>query len=150
MTSDLPLSGVLCGFVRRNATVVVGLESLGDSKGVSVDLDRLGRQRFRGWRIHHRTVGDRVLAAVAVTVDRVCHSRPPDSSAWVQTALNALNSPAFGWVITACASGKILPLPTGMSGLRMTVQLVRRHRSSHRRRRQMARSPGWSNSWCSR
>ena len=32
---------------------------------------------------------------------------------WVHTALNALNSPAFGWVITACASGKILPLPTG-------------------------------------
>ena len=33
----------------------------------------------------------------------------------VHTALNALNSPSFGWVITVCASGKILPLPTGMS-----------------------------------
>ena len=32
---------------------------------------------------------------------------------WVQIELNALNSPAFGWVITVWASGKILPLPTG-------------------------------------
>src|ERR1700733_5515703 len=33
---------------------------------------------------------------------------------WVQTALNALNSSAVGWVTTTCCSGKILPLPTGI------------------------------------
>src|ERR1700760_2471543 len=31
----------------------------------------------------------------------------------VQTALNALNSPAVGWVTTTLGAGKILPLPTG-------------------------------------
>jgi len=34
---------------------------------------------------------------------------------WVQIELNALNLPASGWVITVSASGKILPLPTGIS-----------------------------------
>src|ERR1700730_6150799 len=33
---------------------------------------------------------------------------------WVQTALNALNSPAVGWVTTTCGPGKIMPLPTGI------------------------------------
>src|SRR5580693_5945978 len=33
---------------------------------------------------------------------------------WVQTALNALNSPAVGWVTTTCGSEKIMPLPTGI------------------------------------
>src|SRR5690349_10429320 len=34
---------------------------------------------------------------------------------WVQTALNALNSPSAGWVTTIFSLGKILPPPTGMS-----------------------------------
>jgi len=33
---------------------------------------------------------------------------------WVQIALNALNSPAVGWVTTTCGPGKIMPLPTGI------------------------------------
>src|ERR1700761_882020 len=33
---------------------------------------------------------------------------------WVQTALNALNSPADGWVTTTCGPEKIIPLPTGI------------------------------------
>ena len=33
----------------------------------------------------------------------------------VQTALNALNSPAVGWVTTTLGPVKIVPLPTGMS-----------------------------------
>src|SRR3984957_20768641 len=33
----------------------------------------------------------------------------------VQTALNALNSPAVGWVTTTLGPEKIVPLPTGMS-----------------------------------
>src|ERR1700761_2081459 len=33
---------------------------------------------------------------------------------WVQTALNALKSPAVGWVTTTCDSVKISPLPTGI------------------------------------
>src|ERR1700704_5582595 len=36
-------------------------------------------------------------------------------SAWVQTALNALYSPADGWVTTTWAEVKILPPPTGTS-----------------------------------
>src|ERR1700759_5723354 len=35
--------------------------------------------------------------------------------ACVQTALNALYSPADGWVTTTLAEGKILPPPTGTS-----------------------------------
>ena len=33
----------------------------------------------------------------------------------VQTALNALKSPEFGWVTTIFSLVKILPLPTGIS-----------------------------------
>ena len=33
---------------------------------------------------------------------------------WVQTALNALKSPAAGWVTTTRGPVKILPLPTGI------------------------------------
>src|SRR5690349_6357506 len=33
----------------------------------------------------------------------------------VQTALNALKSPEFGWVTTTFSLVKILPLPTGIS-----------------------------------
>ena len=36
---------------------------------------------------------------------------------WVQIELNALNSPAVGWVTTAERSAKILPPPTGMSAV---------------------------------
>ncbi len=35
--------------------------------------------------------------------------------AWVQTALNALNSPFSGWVTTTLSSAKTLPPPTGIS-----------------------------------
>src|SRR5580693_6006987 len=34
---------------------------------------------------------------------------------WVQTALNALNSPAVGWVTTTVWGAKILPPATGIS-----------------------------------
>src|SRR6476660_7096502 len=48
---------------------------------------------------------------------------PSDTSATVQpacvhTALNALNSPAVGWVTTTFWSGKTRPPPTGMSAVR--------------------------------
>jgi hypothetical protein len=33
---------------------------------------------------------------------------------WVQTALNALNSPDVGWVTTTCCPEKTIPLPTGI------------------------------------
>jgi len=36
---------------------------------------------------------------------------------WVQIELNALNSPAVGWVTTAWRSARILPPPTGMSAV---------------------------------
>src|SRR4029077_7038746 len=45
---------------------------------------------------------------------------PPDTvptvqPRWVHTAVNALNEPAFGWVITIFGPVRILPPPTGMS-----------------------------------
>src|SRR5690349_13502798 len=45
---------------------------------------------------------------------------PPDTSAtvqpwWVHVALNALNCPALGWVITTSAAATTTPPPTGTS-----------------------------------
>jgi hypothetical protein len=37
--------------------------------------------------------------------------------AWVQIEVKALNWPAVGWVMTACASAKTWPPPTGMSAV---------------------------------
>ena len=39
---------------------------------------------------------------------------------WVQTAENALNSPAVGWVTTTFWSAKIVPPPTSMSEVGVT------------------------------
>jgi hypothetical protein len=36
---------------------------------------------------------------------------------WVQIAENALNVPAFGWVITSWASVRMTPPPTGTSAV---------------------------------
>jgi hypothetical protein len=35
--------------------------------------------------------------------------------AWVQTAVNAANEPAFGWVITTFWAARTFPPPAGMS-----------------------------------
>ena len=40
---------------------------------------------------------------------------------WVQTAVNALNSPSVGWVTTTSSSAKIVPPPTSMSAVEVSA-----------------------------
>ena len=67
-------TGLLDNAVDADASHTLGVgpvvRASGGGKRVSLDLDRLRRQRPWGRRIHHRAVGDRVFAARAGAVDR--------------------------------------------------------------------------------
>ena len=64
-----------------------------------------------------RSRGDVELALVARAVDHAAGDLADGAALWVHTALNALNSPAVGWVTTKSPVALMMPPPTGTSAV---------------------------------